>query len=46
VLSEVAVAATGTHKFAQTVLEAATAVDEAAANLRTEIEGFLRSVAA
>ncbi len=46
VLSDVAVSANGTHKSAQTVLEAATAVDEAAANLRAEVEGFLRSVAA
>ena len=46
VLSDVAVSANGTHKSAQTVLQAATAVDEAAANLRAEVEGFLRSVAA
>jgi methyl-accepting chemotaxis protein len=46
VLTDVAVSASGTHESAQTVLGAATAVDEAAANLRAEIEGFLRNVAA
>jgi methyl-accepting chemotaxis protein len=46
VLTDVAVSANGTHTSAQTVLGAATAVDEAAANLRAEIEGFLRNVAA
>lgn len=46
VLTDVAISASGSHQSAQTVLEAATAVDEAAASLRAEIEGFLRSVAA
>jgi methyl-accepting chemotaxis protein len=45
VLSEVAGATVETQESAQTVLTAAESVEEAAANLRTEVEGFLHKVA-
>jgi methyl-accepting chemotaxis protein len=46
VLSEVAGATTETQESAQTVLAASESVEEAAANLRSEVEGFLTKVAA
>jgi methyl-accepting chemotaxis protein len=45
VLSEVAGAATQTRASAQTVLEASRNVEQAVANLRTEVAGFLEKVA-
>ena len=45
VLSEVAGATTETQESAQTVLAAAESVEKAAANLRSEVEGFLTKVA-
>ena len=45
VLTEVADATTETQKSAQTVLAAAESVEQAAANLRGEVEGFLTKVA-
>ena len=45
VLSEVAGATTETKKSAQTVLTASESVEEAAANLRIEVESFLTKVA-
>jgi methyl-accepting chemotaxis protein len=45
VLSEVAGATTETKKSAQTVLAASESVEEAAANLRSEVENFLTKVA-
>jgi methyl-accepting chemotaxis protein len=45
VLSEVAGATTETQQSAQTVLTASESVEEAAANLRSEVEGFLVKVA-
>jgi methyl-accepting chemotaxis protein len=45
VLSEVAGATTETQESAQTVLAASESVEEAAANLRSEVEGFLTKVA-
>ena len=45
VLSEVAGATTETQESAQTVLAASELVEEAAANLRSEVEGFLTKVA-
>jgi len=45
VLSEVAGATTESQQSAQTVLTASEAVEEAAANLRSEVEGFLIKVA-
>ncbi len=45
VLSEVASAATEAQDSAQTVLTASESVDEAVANLRGEVEGFLSKVA-
>jgi methyl-accepting chemotaxis protein len=45
VLSEVAGATTETQKSAQTVLAASESVEEAAANLRSEVENFLTKVA-
>ncbi len=46
VLGEVAGAITETSSSAQMLLAAATAVEEAAVNLRGEVDGFLRQVAA
>ncbi len=46
VLTEVAGAATDTRQSAESVLSASQAVEEAAAELRREVEGFLASVAA
>ena len=46
VLEAVAGAATATRGSAQTMLDASAAVEEAVANLRSEVEGFLRKVAA
>ncbi len=45
VLTEVADATTETQDSAQTVLAAAESVEKAAANLRSEVEGFLTKVA-
>jgi len=45
VLSEVAGATTETQESAQTVLAASESVEKAAANLRSEVEGFLTKVA-
>jgi methyl-accepting chemotaxis protein len=45
VLSEVAGATTETQQSAQTVLAASESVEKAAANLRSEVEGFLTKVA-
>ena len=45
VLSEVAGATTETQELAQTVLAASESVEKAAANLRSEVEGFLTKVA-
>ena len=45
VLSEVAAATTETQQSAQTVLAASESVEKAAANLRSEVEGFLTKVA-
>ena len=45
VLSEVAAATTETQHSAQTVLAASESVEKAAANLRSEVEGFLTKVA-
>jgi len=45
VLSEVAGATTETQQSAQTVLTASESVEKAAANLRSEVEGFLTKVA-
>ena len=45
VLTEVADATTETQESAQTVLAAAESVEQAAANLRGEVEGFLTKVA-
>ena len=45
VLSEVAGATTETQESAQTVLAASESVAKAAANLRSEVEGFLTKVA-
>ena len=45
VLGEVAGAATETRGSAETVLAASEAVEAAAAELRTEVEGFLQKVA-
>jgi len=45
VLSEVAGATTKTQQSAQTVLIASESVEEAAANLRSEVESFLTKVA-
>jgi len=45
VLSEVASATTETQYSAQTVLAASESVEQAAANLRSEVEGFLTKVA-
>ena len=45
VLSEVASAAIDNQQSAQTVLAAAESVEKAAANLRSEVEGFLTKVA-
>jgi methyl-accepting chemotaxis protein len=45
VLSEVAGATTETQQSAQTVLTASESVEEAAANLRSEVESFLTKVA-
>jgi methyl-accepting chemotaxis protein len=45
VLSEVAGATTQTQQSAQTVLSASESVEEATANLRGEVEGFLTKVA-
>jgi NO-binding membrane sensor protein with MHYT domain/methyl-accepting chemotaxis protein len=45
VLDDVAGAATETHGSAETVLAASQAVESAAADLRTEVEGFLQKVA-
>jgi methyl-accepting chemotaxis protein len=45
VLSEVAGATTKTQQSAQTVLNASESVEDAAANLRSEVEGFLTKVA-
>lgn len=45
VLAEVAGAATGTRGSAETVLTASREVEAAAADLRTEVEGFLQKVA-
>ncbi len=45
VLSEVAGATTETQQSAQTVLAASESVEQAAANLRSEVEGFLTKVA-
>lgn len=45
VLSEVATAAIEAQQGAQTVLTASESVDEAVANLRSEVEGFLTKVA-
>jgi methyl-accepting chemotaxis protein len=45
VLSEVAGATTETQESAQTVLAASESVEEAATNLRSEVEGFLTKVA-
>ena len=45
VLSEVAGATTQTQQSAQTVLSASESVEEATANLRSEVEGFLTKVA-
>jgi methyl-accepting chemotaxis protein len=45
VLSEVAAATTQTQQSAQTVLAASESVEKAAANLRSEVEGFLTKVA-
>jgi methyl-accepting chemotaxis protein len=44
-LSEVADATTETKQSAQTVLTASKSVEEAASNLRSEVEGFLTKVA-
>ena len=46
VLEAVAGAATATRGSAQTMLDASAAVEEAVANLRSEVEDFLRKVAA
>ena len=46
VLSEVADATGQSQGLAQTVLSASQAVEEAAGELRAEIEGFLKTVAA
>ena len=45
VLSEVAGATTETQRSARTVLAASESVEQAAANLRSEVEGFLTKVA-
>jgi methyl-accepting chemotaxis protein len=45
ILSEVAGATTETQESAQTVLAASESVEKAAANLRSEVEGFLTKVA-
>jgi PAS domain S-box-containing protein len=45
VLGEVALTATETRRSAETVLTASEAVEAAAANVRAEVEGFLRKVA-
>jgi hypothetical protein len=45
VLSEVAGATTETQQSAQTVLTASKSVEQAAANLRGEVESFLTKVA-
>jgi hypothetical protein len=45
VLSEVAGATAKTQQAARTVLAASQSVEEAAANLRSEVEGFLTKVA-
>jgi methyl-accepting chemotaxis protein len=45
VLSEVAGATTKTQQAAKTVLAASESVEQAAANLRSEVEGFLNEVA-
>jgi len=45
VLSEVADATTETQQSAQTVLAAAESVEDAAVNLRNEVEDFLTKVA-
>jgi methyl-accepting chemotaxis protein len=45
VLAAVAGAATATRGSAQTMLDASAAVEEAVANLRSEVEGFLHKVA-
>jgi methyl-accepting chemotaxis protein len=45
VLSEVAGATTATQQSAQTVLTASESVEEAATNLRSEVESFLTKVA-
>ena len=45
VLSEVAGATTESQESAQTVLAASKLVEEVAANLRSEVEGFLTKVA-
>ena len=45
VLSEVAGATTETQESAQTMLAASESVEKAAANLRSEVEGFLTKVA-
>jgi len=45
VLSEVAGATTETQESSQTVLTASKSVEEAAGNLRSEVESFLTKVA-
>jgi len=45
-LGEVAGTATETRQSAETVLTASKAVEAAAADVRSEVEGFLRKVAA
>jgi methyl-accepting chemotaxis protein len=45
VLGEAAITATETRRSAETVLTASEAVEAAAADVRAEVEGFLRKVA-
>ena len=45
VLDQVARAATDTRSGAETVLGASDAVEQAVANMRTEVESFLKKVA-